>query len=322
MKQVPAERIVRPGGFYLSIFWDILSVGLAVLTSWAYHRYLVMESSLWMPAVAAFVFALFSIFPMLMTKSRNRRIGVSIAQVAGLMSFFWYEPVLLLVSVGTASVFFVLWGDYASRDLLRNGLNFKFSRVTSPYVNKLITAITFLAVMLFLPQWQAEQGFLSRPNFQYVFEYSANFVNQFYPELKLKSTFGEFAKSFVRLQYKGNPVFEQMPTSAKEKAVADASVQFQEGMQRSWNMELSEGASLGDIFYQYLIQLFEKWRGNFGERFLAAWAIAMFFIVRAGGFIASLVIGSLGYFFFQLLLAMDVIHLYGESAMQEQLEYS
>jgi hypothetical protein len=314
--------VVRPSGFYVSLLLDVISILAAIGASSAYLHYLAGTVSLWVVVAAAGTFILAGIFPLLFTVNFSRRLLVRLIEVVGLIGFFYDQPFLLLLTAGAATYFFFLWGEWVSRDQLKNGLQIRFGQATKDYINKAITGLCMLAVLLFLPQWQAEQSVLSEGNFRTLYGSSTGFVNQFYQELKLDGNFGEFAQSFVRLQFTGNLAFEQLLPPAKEKAIEEGKAQFVRDLEQSWGMQIPEDKPLSTVAYDYLIRLLEKWRATFGERFLAAWAIVAFFVVRSFGYVVSLFISGIGYFIFQVLLAMNVVHIRGETMMKERIEYS
>ncbi|MEK7110278.1 MAG: hypothetical protein AAB867_00280, partial [Patescibacteria group bacterium] len=92
VRQVSVETITRPNGFYATIFVDVLSVFLALLTSWTYRSALSGSISVnWVVAAAA-AFTVLSVFGMLLGDRAPRRGIVILLQTAAFLVFFVDTP--------------------------------------------------------------------------------------------------------------------------------------------------------------------------------------------------------------------------------------
>lgn len=315
------EEVARPAGFAISFLLDAAALLGAAAFGFFYRSHL-GGGSIGPVLIAATFFAVASIFCMLLIRSMSRRFGAIALQVIALLGFFYDEPFAFLLPVGLSVFFFLAWGEMASRDEQKNSLEIKFFRITRPFLNKFITGLALFSVLLYLPHWDAERSFFSPQNFDGVFAGAAQVANQFYQEINFTGSFGDFAESLVKFQFQSNNTYKQLLPAAQDQIVVQERGKMIDELQKSLGVEVRENQSTSSVFYDYLIQRLNGWRDSFGERFLAAWAIVVFFLLRGFGFFFSAIAGGIAFFIYQLLLALGLVHIVGESRMKEVLEFS
>ena len=319
---VPVGKIERPPGFYKSFILEALSIALALFAGYFYRQYLSLGTGLIPGLLCLLGLALISPMLMLLTKSTGRRALVLVLEIIAFLVFFYSGEIVFLVSTGAAAFMFMFWGEAVGRRQAGNSLTLHFFQVCGPLLSRLVTAFALMFILLYLPQWKAEESFLSSPSFNELYNVSIKFVKQFVPEWKLDSTFEDFAKSFTRAQLQGNFTFLQLLPAAQDKAINDNAAKVMEDLGQSLGIELSPKQPLSLVFYNFCIRLLENWKEKFGNQFLFAWAVVFFFVLRGFGGIFLWIASGLGYFLFQLLIATGFIRLVGESRMHEVVEFS
>ncbi len=322
LKRTTAEKIIRPPGFYISIALDALTVLAAIFFGLFYRGYLKSDTSVVWTVFFFVLFALLSVFGMLLTKSPGRRISVLVLATVGIAAFFYDLPFPFLASSALAAFGFMLWGEMLSRTELQSALAIKFFKVVHPQLNKLITALVLLAVLFYLPQWNAAGDFISPYAFDRLYGFSSRVTTLLYPEFKLDSSIEAFAKSFAEFQLKTNLAFLQLLPAAKERAVEEAAKQVLVSLGEWAGSKVDPTAPLSSLFYQVMLKSLRGWQEKFGGQLMLIWGVVMFFILRSVGGLAHLVLAGVGFFIYQSLLATDFIKIVGESRMRETLEYS
>ncbi len=324
IKPVSAERVVRPPGFWSGLIVDLIVILLACWSGYLYYRYLTTGGSFLVYAIiASSLLLVVSLFDTLLTKSFLRRIVIVIAEVAVMSLWFMTSGIMSFVlAVAGATAFFMLWGELQSRREMENGLEVQFFKIARYQLNKGITALVLFGVLSYLPLYSQEKIFLPENVFSSVYGWAAGVVNGMYPELKLTGNFNNFIGSITDLKVKASYDFEGLPDDAQKLILQELNTQTIKAIKDRINIDLSEDQPMHQIFYNYLKGVVKNWEGKFGEKFLAAWAVVVFFIMRSFGFILYLILSIISFFIYQILLATNFIHIVGESRIHEKLEYS
>ena len=322
VRQVSVETITRPNGFYATIFVDVLSVFLALLTSWTYRSALSGSISVnWVVAAAA-AFTVLSVFGMLLGDRAPRRGIVILLQTAAFLVFFVDTPWQLLVVGGIATYLLLVFGHAMSYRDLSNSLEIRFLKIVRPQIKRITTAIVLLGVLLYLPQWRAEEAFMSFETFNTFFTGAANAAGRFYPEVRFNSTVGSFAESIAQNELQRDPRFSEMPEGLRTQVFTQAAVQVLVGIRKSLSVEARPEQGLSQFFYEFLKLSLERWQKKFGSQFLIVWAVAAFFLIRSLGAIFSFGVGVATALIYQLLIATNIIQIIPESQMREVVRYS
>lgn len=321
-RKVSEETVFRPRGFYQSLVLDAFTVLSAGSVSYAYSRYLAGSGRLWTVLAAVGFFALFSAFEMLLRKQLWRRIFVLALEIVALLSFFYFLSTTLLSVVGVAAFLFLLWGDVVGHRELDNALEVRFFRATKPLLGKLITALVFMAIVLYLPQWSPEKSFFSEQTFRAFFQSVADVANRFYPEVQFNASFRDLAESIARLNLEQNADFRNLVPSARKEVLAKTTDEIAVSFGKTLGMDIEGGESPSAVFYRFLIGVLRGWQQSFGNAFMAAWAVAVFLIARGFGAIFRIIVSFIIFLVYHALLAVNVIHIVGESRMHEVVEYS
>ncbi|MFH0891103.1 MAG: hypothetical protein V1856_03660 [Candidatus Liptonbacteria bacterium] len=323
IKPIASAKIAYPPGFWSGLAVDLIVIFLACAFGYLYFRYLVDGGKfIWYAMVIAALLLMVSLFDTLLTKSFGRRVVIVLAEVIVMSLWFIKSGVFnFTVSVAAATAFFMLWGELQSRREMNNGLEMQFFKISKYQINKGITALILFVVLSYLPLYSYDRIFLSENVFASVYGWAASVVKGMYPELELTSSLNEFVGSITNLKAREDPEFESLPANAQKLILGQLNSQTIEFIKGKININISETQPMHLIFYNYLQNMVQNWERQFGDRFLATWAIIVFFILRSLGFILYLAVSILSFFVYQILLATDFIKIVGESCTHETLEY-
>ncbi len=328
--QVSVDSATRPRGYFVAFFFELVSVLSAFALGYQYFRYLTQSTV--MPTLTllevlwiGIPFTLAHVMSFLLVKSRQRRFAVLVLETAALMFFFGGFPNLKWIYFGaiTLAVFFFLWiGEHEAHAEMENAIKFKFLKVTGPLIAKTMSALVLMGVLLSLPQLQNDQGFFRGQQFSNFPGWGIKIAQRFFPGLSEDTTALSLAKKVAEIQLSKNENFAKLTPNAREAAVNQAATELIKTLSVSSTTVQTEDVSLGTITTQFLNSQLRIWYEKAPVTFLFIWALVLFFIFRGFGAIFGFVIGSMGFVIYQILIAMNIIHLTGESRLHEMIEYS
>lgn len=321
VRQVNAESPTRKPGFYKPLVFDALTVVSAVVLGYMYRAYLLGNYGLTPVLFAAGVFLIFSALQLFFTKYLWRRFLVLILQGGGIFLFFYNYDYRF---IGVAAAFFLVlpfFGEILGRRELENSMEVRFFRTARPVLAKWTTALVVIAIIFYLPQWDAERSFVSKSNFQVFYDWAAGLAGSLYPNIKFDSSFGELAAGFAEFQLKKDPAFAGLPPYAKEQAVQETAQGVAERLSEALGSPLDAKAGVGDILYNFIVNLLGGWRERFGDLFLWAWGLAIFLMLRGFGAIFYWIVGFFAFVIYQILVASNFVHIIGETRTKEVIEW-
>lgn len=263
-----------------------------------------------------------SVFQMLLLWSWERRVFVMVLEMAALVGFFYSLSWIYLGGVAAIGFFFFMWGEIISHRELKNNLEIKFFKTVRPQLNRLVTGMVLVAVLLYLPQWDAKKSFFSEETFGTVFGWSVGFSKGFYPELTFDKSIGDFAKSVARLELVQQKEFRELPAEGQAITISQAEKLIITSLESTLKITLNPKDTMQATVYRLLTDAFAALNEKFGSRFLFVWAVGVFFFARTFGLIVQLILSLAAATLYQLCLGMNLIHVAGESRTQEIVEYS
>lgn len=302
---------------------------MTVLSAFAssYSLKLFLENAAIIPlALSVSFLVIFSCFEIFLIKSLARRSFILVLETLALLSFFFGESLQLLFVIGSVIAVFLFWGEALSRSEARNSLEIGFFRTVKPLVKKTITALSFLIVLLYVPQWSKGENLISKGWFESAAVSSARIAGSFYPELNFHSNVRELSLSLAKYELKGNDLFKNMPPSMQKQTLEQVTGQIIGNASAYANkyagINLSGKESLGDVLYAVVDSTLENWRLSFGNWFLFAWAAALFLSIRSFGTLFWRAAAFLGFCAYELLIALNIFHIRGEAVTRETVEFS
>lgn len=310
------SQIIKP------IVFDGLTVASAVSFGYLYKQFIASGAGIVVLLVGFAVFSVFSALQaFLVNRSLFNRFLVILLETIAFMAFFYNEDLRLLGIVAAVTLALLFWGDIAGRSEMKNNIEIKFFKTAKPVLKKIITAIVFLTVVLYLPNVNKDNILISKRNFQFFFDGTIGFAEKFYPEINFRSSFGDMTKSVARLELMQQSEFKNLSEYQQEKILKQASAQISELINKNLNLDIAPGEKLSDAFYNFLVSVLEGWRVKFGENFLIGWAVIVFLTVRGFGIIFQWLISIISFLAYELLLATNFFQIIGESRTKEIVQF-
>lgn len=321
IKQVNPEAPARQPYVYKPFIFDALTVGAAYAAGWAYGQYLggnIQAAALL--GVFGF-FAALSALQVFFTKGLGRRFLILVLETAAILFSFYRYDLKFLGAAAGVMLLFRFWGEIRGHTELENGLEIKFFKVAKPALQKLTTALFATLVILYLPQLNQENVFLSKSNFQVFFDWAAGAAKNFYPEINFNSSFSKLAEDLARFELQGNSNFKSLPPPSQESLIQQTAIQVREGLEKNIGKKLLPNEPVSEVLYEFIVEMLARSKNQFPSWFLAIWAIAIFTTIRGFGFIFYWLVGITAFVLYQILLSFGFIHIIGESRTHEVIGF-
>lgn len=258
----------------------------------------------------------------ILVRNFSRRLSIAALEAAVVIVPFLGRPLFTLLVIAIIYWGFLTWGIELSHRELKNHVRIKFIKIIRHQFTKMVTGLTFVALLLYLPQWNAKTVFFSEKSVEKTFIPVSELVTRFYPELQFhpSSTLQTVAESIALSQLQNNSIFRELPESAKRAALEQATTEFIATLKKSFGGNISEQDPLSRAFYKGIIVRLGDWKNKFGSSFLLVWAIIMFFLIRGLGAVVAFVSLGVAYLVYQLLFVIKVLKLGEEQRTIETIE--
>ncbi len=321
---VPAEMEDLPGGFYLSLVFDVLTITFSLWMGLSYRGFLDGTNSLGKVAFIATIFGALLSLGIYLTPKIMRRVGVLAGTVIGIFLFMVTSNTLAYVGVSAVIMFlFLIWGEALGRARMANTLRISFLHGVGPLLSKATTALTITGLLLFIPFWTPSRVFFSPTDFAIYFRGVGNVLHQFYGEINFIGTFEEFASSLAYYELLNNPDYRKLTPAGQERIYQDTAAKAKENLGNILRIETGdEKKPMASIVYTLILKTLEGLRARFGSWFLIGWLTILFIIFRSIGTILYMVAGGVGFIFLQILFILGALRIKGETQTQEKVEFT
>ncbi|MBI4094370.1 MAG: hypothetical protein HY436_01025 [Candidatus Liptonbacteria bacterium] len=321
LTQVPAEKLTRPAGMYGGIVLDALQIIAAGLAGFFYYTLLAGKGAVvWIVLAVAF-FALVSLFEVLLMHGFGRRIAVLAASSALLPAFFYGTQGTMAASVASAVFLLFLWGEVHARREATGGLRIRFFRIARVHYTKLMTAVVFAFVVLYVPRLN-EGALVSQETFERFFGPSAAAAERFYPELTVTDSVETFAESLVRFRWERDPAYQTLTAAEQRKFVEQAKAETLKSIRDTLGFPVASGDSFVGAAYQLTLHTLGRWQKELGNLFPLGWVVAAFLIVRGFGALFYWAVASFAFFLYHFLLAAGALRVSYEPRNREMVEFA
>lgn len=319
----------RPKGFWKSIAVDFFTVLLALVFSYSFSRYLSGRLSFWFVLGGLLLWGAASVLEGFLQKNAVRRFWIIVLECAVLIAPFYSYAWQGLVITGVLVLLVLLWGYFSVRRELRNTLEMRFFTASGKVVGKVITAAVIFMVVIYASLANNKGNlFVSQEGFNTFFSWGSNFVNNFYPNVPLSGSFGDFAQAVARMQLQGNPTFQSLTPTEQNVALSQSADQVMStfstnasGTIATSTASTTAAEATSNAFYDYLSGVFTRLQGRFSTGFVGAWGLILFLILRSAGIIVVWIGQCVALIFYELLLATRFMHIKEEEASKETIEY-
>ncbi len=321
VKPISTEQIRTSGTFRKKLALDIFAVLSAFAVGYSYHLFLEGRWSLLPVVLSGLAFSVLSTLELFLTTPFKRRLFIIILQIVALLILFYQTPLYTLLLVTGFMFLLFLWGEFQARSLRNNMLRLRVFRVSRYQLHKVITALIFMMIILYLPQWDGTQIFLPERTFASIYGWGTGVAHSFYSEFDFSSSAQKLAESVLRLQVKDDPMFLRLPLAEQNKFIAERARELIAQISKNTGVPISPAENLHGALYRLIVSVLNEWHAQYGVWFVVGWAIAAFLIAQGIGVIVNWFAAGAAFLCIELLLAMDVLVIATESQVREMLDF-
>jgi len=312
-----------PQGFYKSFTLDILAVLAALGFGYGYYRYLTQGLSVWILLIALTLFAVFTVLQAFLAKHGGRAMLIIVLEALALIGSFWQDDTRILSITGIVLLVFLAWGYLSARSRVTNCIEIRFFDVAGASLTKFTTGLLIFMVLIYVPQLGGNPLVVSQKSFRTFFDWSSNLINDFYPNLSLHGSFGNFSESFAKMELTDNPNFKDLSSEQQTMAVQQATQQFEQSLSaKNATSPIASSSATSDAFYSILQGMMNAWQSKAGGWFDIGWATVIFIALRSVGVVFIWFAEFISLIFYELLLAAGFIKAGEVPRTQETIGYS
>lgn len=314
--------VVGSGRNWKLIVFDVIAVLLAAAAGYSCLLYFAGDIKLSFFVAIVAIFLMASFFTFLLAPGQRRRAISALPQILAFLAFFYATtPAVILSAFGVLVIFYSLAIQGTNAEM-ENSIKFRLFSLARGYMKKVFIGFALAAILLYLPQWDGGNVFVPQERFRQWYEGFANFSQSFYPRADLKADVGAFAEDIARSQLATNEQFNSLSAREQDMVVQRASQELISNTSKSIGLPLVPEMPLVDAFYEYILNFLNSLKTQFGDSFVAAWAVTLFVIVFSLGTLMIWALSIVSYLFFELLSAFNVVHTAGEPKTKEIVELS
>lgn len=322
LSQLPKRPfITAPRNLVKSIILDAVIVALALISGILFASYLAGGVSFILPLVFAGVFIAFSVLGTLLTKDLWHRLAVIALESLAFILPFFGAPAYLLGIAFAVMIVLLFWGEYLSREDAENSVEIRFFRIIKRPLSKMLSALAIVGIILYIPSWNKKSVFISQSTFDSIYSLSSKFAQGLYPEFKLDSDLGTFAKSVAKSQLERNINFSLLPNAIKERTLTDFGGQVLANLSKFFGFDLKSQDTFGDAIYQFINKSLADLKGKFGATFVTVWAIAVFLFIRGLATLFGYLVSLVSFLVYHALIAFGVARVRTENKPHEVVEF-
>lgn len=329
MNRVTVVDVDAPHNGWKLVLLDILVVIGACLFGGSFMEYLAGGLSFWFVLAALFFWGAASVLEGFLQNNASRRFLVVFLESLALVAFFYTFAWQALAITGVLVLFFLFVGYFAVRRELRNSIEIRFFTASGKVLGKVITAAAIFMVVMYASLMNSNGSiFFSQGGFNTFFNWTAGFVNNFFPSVPLNGSLGDFTQAIARMQLQGTPAFQSLPPAQQNLALTESAGQIAGAFAGS--SEATDTAAVasstmsepvGNAFYNYLSSFAARLQDKFGPAFVGIWVLIWFLALRSIGIIAVWASQFIALIFYEILLATGFMKISEQSATKEVLEY-
>ncbi len=320
LERVPVEKLVRPKGFYQKIALDVLAVLSAVWVGYACNVFLQTGAVLDF-AISIFPFLIITALETVLIKSLGRRFLILLIETIILLLFFWEDPVIYLLSAGGIFLIFSLWGEISSRTEIINSIEVNFLKFSAPVFKKTITGLILFTIIIYVPNWNDENVFISPQAYGGVFVWTTGIAHGFYPEINFNSTINDLAKEITRYQLTNSPSYKTLPEGAQTAVLNAALPEVTSKLKQIFGDNLTGTEEINFVTYKLILNSLNRWRVDFGTWFIIAWIAVVFLASRSIGALVWWIAALFSLLIYEILIAVNFIAIRGETVTKETLAF-
>jgi hypothetical protein len=236
---------------------------------------------------------------------------------------FWGSatPAYLSLTALALFLFFGLGIRHAS-DVRDNRIRFHFLPFSTGFLAAYGTAFVLFGVLMSFPSWRATGAPISSASIQSISTWAVQVAARVYPEWKGADTVTELSEALAEKKLEEDPRFLALSPAAQRNAVREGGLQVIQQIEAKTDLQIASDASVSSVVSSWLSSSLKDWQSRSPQIFLVLWAVVAFFIFKGISAILIYPLALLGYLCFETLLALDIIHITGESQIHERVVLS
>jgi len=311
----------RTPGFWRSLILDVVAVLSAALFGYLYYRYLTQGLSVWFLLGAVMFFGVTTVMEVFLAKSAARSFVVIFLETAAAVGFFWKDNLQIIALIALIMLVMLLWGHFSSRSRVQNAVEMPFFGASGNMLGKFTTAILLFMILAYVPQIGSNALVVSQQSFQSFFDWTSGFVNNFYPDLSLNGSFGNFAQSLSNMELANNPSFKALNSAQQSQAVQQQTAQFTQQFLQQASQPVASSSPTSDAFYNVLNGVLGAWQSQSSGWFDVGWATVLFIGLRTIGILFVWLMQFISLIFYEILLASGFMKISEETTQREIIGY-
>ena len=299
-----------------------MSVVTAAAFGYSYFRYLTQGLSLWWIFAAFMAFAVCTALQVLLARGLGRRMLIVLAETAAFTAcFFFYTDWQVVLVAGAIGFAVLLWGYFSGRGEMKNQVEIGFFKVTRNALGKFVTAVLLMMIIIYVPQAQGNGLLFSQGSFKTLYNWTAGFLDDFYPSVIFTGSFSDFSKSFARVELANEPAYATLTAAQQSAAIDQAAAQLSGVVAKTTNIAPAANESVSTVAYRYIVSVLEGTRSKFPSQFALVWIIILFAVLRSIGIVFVWVAQLVALIVYELLLASGFMHIEEVSQTKETVAY-
>lgn len=244
---------------------------------------------------------------------------MTVLESAAALAFFRNSGTAILIPAFAALLIFSLWGEAESRRRSGNSIRFAFLDFSRAKLKKQVTGLVLCGIILFIPQWSSGRALFTEEQFRPVYGNAVSLAAKLYPDLDLSGSVRDFAYGFAAISLARNKDFKMLPPDQQKAAVTKAGELMIQDARANLGFPISPDTSMSHVFYEYANGFIGNARAQSGSMFIVVAAVVLFMIARSLAAFFTLAAFILAWLLYQVLGALGVVQVIGETATRERL---
>lgn len=301
--------------FFILLF---VGAGLGVLSSYFISAFNAAPSfgTLLTATIGLSALLTVTVFQSLLLKSFQLFLWVTLAEVTGLLAFFYTALTPWVVFGAIALVGYCISGFLRGRLDLTDHLTIHFGRFSKIIMGSQIAGLALFLAFFYVGIYRTNG--ISFPAFQFVTAGSAPILERFVPDYTSEVQVDRFFSEFARQQLKSNPQFVLLLAADQEQVVAQTGYQLRSQIVQATKTTVQPAETFEHYMYRVLLHYSEAF-GSQQLQILPIFIILLliYSVIRGVMFLFKWPIIFVSYLVYRLLLSTRFVYVTTEPRSKE-----
>ncbi|MDO8601788.1 MAG: hypothetical protein Q7R62_01485 [bacterium] len=301
--------------FFVLLF---IGAGCGILSSYLIHLFNTSPSFSTLLSAVLGLCALLTVivFQSLLLKSFQLILWVTLAEIGGLLSFFYATLTPWLVFGAIALAGYCISGFLRGRLDLTDHLTVHFGRFAKIILGSGIAGFALFLALFYVGIYRTNG--ISFGAFQFVTAGAAPILERFVPGYNADVQAETFFQEFARQQLKNNPQFVLLLTADQEEVVAQTGYQLRNQIAQATKTSVRSGETFESYMYRVLVHYSEAFNSQ-QLRIVPILIIllAIYSIIRGIMFLFKWPIIFVNYLIYRILLSVRLVYITTEPRSKE-----